>query len=574
MEFDNLKTSFGIGWGKFAAFNSFDNPLSFLNADLKYRPDKSKNQNSVGMATYDQWFRGNASIFGGFEYKFYRIKGLKFKAEYDPFNYLDFSAYNRNDALTSLRGKDGNLNIGLNYSVNKFLTIESSYIKGNTINLSFSYSINFNKNKKKNNFSPKIEGESKSKDSNFNESKTSFYRSLLENLNNNKLFLQTATLDDSGKLDVSISTSNHRNAIRSSSYAAYISNSVAKSTNLELSSINVSQVNAGVQLNNISFIPAHLDDNNNTPKELIIRNTILNSGETDSYLTNEFQPIINFPIIFSSTSPAIISHVGNPEKFYFGGVNLQNVTEIQFSRNLLLSSELNLRLYDNFKDTISGPGSKMEHVRTDVMDYLKEDSPYISRMQLDYIWSPHKDIYAKISGGLYEQMFGGFGGEILYKPFNKHFDIGVELFYVKQRSYDQRFSFKKYSTTTGHVNLGYKFAAGIETNLSFGRYLAKDDGYTLDIGRRTQSGFKAGIYFTKTNISSELFGEGSFDKGFYFQVPLDLFFNDYNGNYSSFKISPLTRDGGAKLIHAKDLKGLIYNSTFYELDRQWDGFLN
>ena len=115
---------------------------------------------------------------------------------------------------------------------------------------------------------------------------------------------------------------------------------------------------------------------------------------------------------------------------------------------------------------------------------------------------------------------------------------------------------------------------GHESNLSYGRYLAKDDGFTFDIGRRTKSGFKAGIYFTRTNVSAEVFGEGSFDKGFYFQIPLDLFSKNYSGNYSSFKLSPLTRDGGAKLNFDKDLKGLIYNTTFSELNGQWNGLLN
>ena len=38
----------------------------------------------------------------------------------------------------------------------------------------------------------------------------------------------------------------------------------------------------------------------------------------------------------------------------------------------------------------------------DLVEYLKEDDVYISRMQLDYIWSPYKDIYTKISGGIFE----------------------------------------------------------------------------------------------------------------------------------------------------------------------------
>ena len=112
------------------------------------------------------------------------------------------------------------------------------------------------------------------------------------------------------------------------------------------------------------------------------------------------------------------------------------------------------------------------------------------------------------------------------------------------------------------------------SNISLGRYLAKDDGYTFDLSRTTKSGFKAGVYFTRTNVSADLFGEGSFDKGFYFQIPLDLFMSNYNGNYSSFKLSPLTRDGGARLMHDKDLRGLIYNSSYYDLSQQWDGYMN
>lgn len=82
---------------------------------------------------------------------------------------------------------------------------------------------------------------------------------------------------------------------------------------------------------------------------------------------------------------------------------------------------------------------------------------------------------------------------------------------------------------------------GIESNISYGRYLAKDDGFTFDLSKRTRSGFKADIYFTRINVSAELFGEGIFDKGFYFQIPMNIFSKDYRGGYSNFKLSPLSR---------------------------------
>ena len=569
-QFKNSKFTIGMGWGKYANKNSFENPLSHLHPSFSSRPFRSDNYKMGGSPSYDKWFRGDASLFGGIEKSISIIKGLNLKLEYDPFDYMNMSAQNREDALFNIRKKDSDINIGFNYSINRNLSIEASFIKGNAFNLSFNLGITLNDSlSNKDEFKPNV-----TKQDSIKENKNIFYENLLSNLNRNKLLLQTSTLHESGKLDISISTSDHRNAIRSSSYAAYISKKVADFNGFEINSISVTHINAGQELNNITYIANHLNEDKFIPIEIKIRNTSLDSGEPNGYLKDEFKPNIKFPVIFSSFSPAVVSHIGNPEKFYFGGLNLQYISEVQFNRNLLLSSEINARVYSNFQDTISGPASRMQHVRTDIVQYLKEDDLHISRMQLDYIWSPYKDIYTKISGGIFEPMFGGFGGELLYKPFSKNFNIGAELFYVKQRSFNQRFDFQEYRTVTGHINLGYRFAAGIETNLSFGRYLAKDDGYTLDIGRTTRSGFKSGIYFTRTNVSAELFGEGSFDKGFYFQFPLDLFNNDYNGNYSSIKISPLTRDGGAKLIHDKDLRGIVYNSTYYELTRQWDGFLN
>ena len=216
----------------------------------------------------------------------------------------------------------------------------------------------------------------------------------------------------------------------------------------------------------------------------------------------------------------------------------------------------------------------MENVRTGLVRYLQESDLYVSRMQLDYVWSPRKEVFAKISAGIFEMMYGGVGLELLYLPYNRNFSLGIENFYVKQRDYDQRFDFIDYETITGHINFSYKFPLGIEAKLSYGRYLAKDDGYTLDLSKTSKSGFKSGFYFTRTDVPAEIFGEGSFDKGFYFHIPLDLFSNSYDTSYTSFKLSPLTRDGGQKLEFANDLKGLINNATWDYFDDEWRGFLD
>ena len=182
-----MKVTAGLGWGKFAGENSFDNPLSFLSDKFNLRPSTSSNLVIGGTPSYDKWFRGNAALFGGLEYFVPNQNGLSIKLEYDPFDYLDFSAQIGEPSF-DLRKKDSNINIGLSYPFNKFLTIDASFIKGNTFNLSFTIGTTFNDQlSKKQKFNPSLDIKE-----NKEHSKIEFYESILLNLNNNNLFLQTA----------------------------------------------------------------------------------------------------------------------------------------------------------------------------------------------------------------------------------------------------------------------------------------------------------------------------------------------------------------------------------------------
>tara|TARA_B100000795_G_scaffold42535_1_gene27864 strand:- start:720 stop:2852 length:2133 start_codon:yes stop_codon:yes gene_type:complete len=563
--------SLGIGSGKFAGKSKFKNPLSYLSDSFDTRRSQSLFRTNGGNLSYDTWFKGDTSIFGGIEWFIPNMNGLKAKIELDPFDYEYFTADGSPNDWSDLRKKKSNINYGLSYPVNKYLTIDTSYIRGNSINITFSIGSSFKKPlERKKKFRPEIKNSfDKHKDS-----KMPFYKDILKNLNNNKIFLQTAEIQEN-KLKISISSSEYRNPIRKSSYAAYIASEVSNFHDYNFNRIEVTDINVGVEINKISFKKEDLSMSNVKPIEFIINNTVLAAGNKNSYLENEFKPTIDFPQIFSSTRLGIESLIGVPEKFYFGGLVIKNTSEIQFTRNLLLSSEFHFTLAKNFQDTIAGPGSDMEHVRTDLVKYLKESDYYIAKMQLDYIWSPSKNTYAKLSGGIFEKMYGGIGGEFVYKPFNNNLLIGLEIFHVKKRAFDQSFKFLDYSTNTGHLNFSYFFInPGIKAKLSYGKYLAKDQGYTFDLSRTTKSGFTSGFYFTRTNVSKDLFGEGSFDKGFYFKIPLDLFSNSYSTDYLPFKLSPLTRDGGAKLYYDKELSGLIYNSSYNELNNGWDGFLD
>ena len=43
-----------------------------------------------------------------------------------------------------------------------------------------------------------------------------------------------------------------------------------------------------------------------------------------------------------------------------------------------------------------------------------------------------------------------------------------------------------------------------------------------DSSRSFKNGTEFGVFFSKTNVSTEEFGEGSFDKGIFFNIPISL----------------------------------------------------
>ena len=71
---------------------------------------------------------------------------------------------------------------------------------------------------------------------------------------------------------------------------------------MDINQINISHINAGIELNNIKYIANHIN-NDNLPIELLVRNTALESGDSMGFKKDEFKPNIDFPVIFSSISP-------------------------------------------------------------------------------------------------------------------------------------------------------------------------------------------------------------------------------------------------------------------------------
>jgi hypothetical protein len=200
-------------------------------------------------------------------------------------------------------------------------------------------------------------------------------------------------------------------------------------------------------------------------------------------------------------------------------------------------------------DRIKRPGgSALPPVRTDQIQYLQQGKSGIDNLALVKRGNLARDVYYQAYAGILEEMYSGVGGEVLWRPFDRPFAVGVNLNAVQQREFDKRFGLRDYKTLTGHVSLywatpWYDFDVAVHT----GRYLAKDFGSTLEIQKRFANGWSVGAFATLTDVPFEVFGEGSFDKGLIFRIPFDLYSTkNTRGAYRTI-IRPINRDGGRML---------------------------
>jgi hypothetical protein len=344
-------------------------------------------------------------------------------------------------------------------------------------------------------------------------------------------------------------------------------------------------MNADIELSSTTIKRKDFSDAINQKGSLaeIWNNANLQSPDTQHYRNSDFKPVVNFPEIRTNVAPALRNMIGGPEAFFLGQLWLRINNTIKLARGLEISTVAGIDIYSTFDDLRTVSDSTLPHVRSDVQEYLREGKNNIMRMKIDYMFSPYKDILARLDFGLLEEMFGGFGGEILWRPYNSTWAIGLVAHKVRQRDYKQRFGFlkidkggfQKYETETGHLELYKEFPKQrVIAQIMAGKFLAGDKGATLDISRRFHTGLRLGVFATRTNVSSAEFGEGSFDKGVYFQIPHDLFFTKYSTGAVFFGIHPLTRDGGALLVQHHSLYSVTGNTALYELERDWEDLLN
>lgn len=271
--------------------------------------------------------------------------------------------------------------------------------------------------------------------------------------------------------------------------------------------------------------------------------------------------------------PRVALVLGDPTQTALWQLGLGAGARVDFGAGFALAGSVAQRIAGNLQDGAPSD-SVLPHVRSDYARYAREGkNAAIPALYAERIWNPAPDWFARVTAGWLEPMFAGLSTELLWRPVDKPYALGLDLNWVAQREYNQRLSVLGYSVATGHLSLYADLPWwGLYTVLRGGRYLAGDWGGTVELGRRFDSGIEVGAFATFTNVSFSQFGEGSFDKGIYLRIPLELL-GLRTAARATPTIRPVQRDGGQRLAVDNALWEVTRPGRAAALEEGYRGFL-
>ena len=499
---NNLDMHLGMGFGKLGGSSKqIDNPLGYIREGFKERPGGYSSQG--GAFNPGTYFSGQkAALFYGFSYAI-NSKTL-FKFEKDTISVKDVSWH---------RPRESDYSFGIDYSFNSNFTLSLAHERGGVSSLRFVYKNNPKRSVKKYAYK---QAEIDTNDNN--------YTKLIKNLEENGIGVKKIS-ETSRSLGLELTQFIHPNL-------NVVEDIIATATR-----------DAGI--------------NKDIKKNIKIADLTAISEIDESFVKRaetiyERESVRGFS---SSTKLNFRPFIASREEFFKGALLLENNSEYVIRENFFFNSNLKYSLWNNFSDLIFPPVDTFPaQVRSDIKQYLKkmDEGILIGRAQFDYHLTPKTNHHLMFTGGILEDMFSGYGAEYLYFVPSSNYSFGIELFKVKKRDYEWGFGHLDYENVTATANLYYRNYGTIpfDMKISAGEYLAGDKGSTIELSRSFVNGVRFGVFATLTDVSAEDFGEGSFDKGLFFKIPI-------YGNFIDYTWRPLTKDPGARLIRRNTLHDLL-----------------
>lgn len=254
--------------------------------------------------------------------------------------------------------------------------------------------------------------------------------------------------------------------------------------------------------------------------------------------------------------------------------SLVQETQLNWPKNITVGGGFRLNFSDDLESLSSQYLPVDKPVRSDVAEFAGA-LVSVDRLYGAFMQSLSPDIHAGFTAGYLEEMYAGFGGEILYRPFGKTFAIGAEGWNVWRRDpySDLVLDLQDDSTLTGFFNAWYEFPdSDLTAGLKVGRYLGEDFGATVSLDKRMDSGVRVTAFVTASEDEDpDIFGGTThLYSGLRLTLPLGTWRRMVDGSEMRTTIAPLGRNAGQALDTPLPLYDVSEPLSYRAISRSWD----
>jgi len=530
---NNFSFTLGLGWGDMAGDDDLKNPFIYLSDKFRTREDGAAGGNEAGEIPTGSAFQGETvGIFGGISYQLERLP-LTLLLERNP-------EYNRYDVNRfGVDKPQSDLSVGLQWNISPNMDLAISTRQGSDWSLRFAYQADTSKKTPRRSYRYVDYSLLNSQAS---EGTTNWYVALLRDMENSNLLLLDGTLngtEETAYLRVgNQSYPRWQDAIELSTALAEL-HLPQKVKKIEFTVEDRGYATINVKVDRPS-VQVAVEDLGELPVQAELDEA--NIFTVPDYATNFVQSTIAFDIGLSTRVQLF-----DPDEPFRYGIGVAASTAIPLPGDFVLYGSYNHLLEQNFDESRRESNSVLPHVRTDIVEYLN-DTDRLNRLYIDKRTTLKNNVSMRAFAGILEEMYMGVGAEFLYHEFNSRLGFGTSLAWVKRRSPESDFGTLDYEAITGFASIYWATPFyNYDIALHLGQYLAEDTGGTLEITRTFGNGWRVGAWATLTDVSSEDFGEGSFDKGIFLNIPLHELLNKNTRRRSQIRIRPIQRDGGQTL---------------------------
>ncbi len=531
--FGPLDLTLGVGWGRLAGDGDFKNPLVNLSDSFETR------NSDVGLGgefSFDNFFSGKTTgLFGGVEYSISNHP-IKLLMEYNPDEYLF-------ETQRGAKPPNSPYSFGLKWEVFDDVNLTASYQHESEFGLNLSAKINTKKASTKyptKYFKSTLDMTDSEFPDGYNPS--SWYDRLVLDMSEVDLILISADYEPGGK-EVTLEVAN--DGYQSWPDALGL---IFRLTDLHLpqnfKSLNVIINENGYRVHTVETLRPQ-NFNNDFDETFTNQLDILLPRQNKNPMRKTNFVKWSIPIDVGLQQRLQLMDPDEPLRYQ---LYAQLKSLIPLPLNFSIRSSIAIDIKNNFDTIIRESDSVLPRVRSEMKKYYQQGETGIERLHLAYRGSLNKNSFVRFEAGIIDEMFSAIGGEILFTKPKSRLASGASIHWAKKRDYDRQFEHLDYETFTGFLSAYWATPLyDFDAALHVGQYLAKDKGATLELRRTFDNGWKVGVWATRTDVSAKDFGEGSFDKGLYFRVPLNALFGRNSRNYYYSRLRPIQRDGGARL---------------------------